>query len=216
MMRVCVVCEGQTEVEFIRTCVAPYLNDGSFYLYPTILQAPSGNHRGGRVTVQRLVNFMRHQYHETDRITTFVDYYGFQDAEGRTASQLENAIVEGLSADVNIERRFILSYVQLHEFEALLFSDVGKFEYVLDGWSDDVRHTLAAIRNQFNTPEDINNHPATAPSKRILRTFAPGTYSKTVHGPIIAEEIGIDIIRQECPGFNLWLEKLEFWKAKNR
>ncbi len=215
-MRVCVVCEGQTEVEFIRACVAPYLNDGRYYLYPTLLQSPSGNHRGGRVTVQRLVNFMRHQYHESDRITTFVDFYGFQDAEGRTASQLHNAIIDGLGAEAKIERRFVLPYVQLHEFEALLFSDVEKFEYVLDGWSEDVRQTLAAIRNRFSTPEEINTHPTTAPSKRILRTFAPGTYSKTVHGPIIAEEIGIDTIRRQCPGFNLWLEKLEAWKTQNR
>ena len=159
---------------------------------------------------------MRHQYHEVDRITTFVDFYGFQDANGRTAAQLENAITDGLSAEVNIEPRFILSYVQLHEFEALLFSDVDKFEYVLDGWNESVRETLEAISNQFATPEDINNHPTTAPSKRILKSFAPGTYSKTIHGPIIAEEIGIETIRIKCPGFNLWLEKLELWKTQIR
>ncbi|WND09579.1 DUF4276 family protein [Klebsiella pasteurii] len=215
MMRVCVVCEGQTEVEFIRSCVAPALNDGRFLIYPAIIQAPSGAHRGGRVTVERLVAFMNRQYHETDRITTFVDFYGFQNADGRSASQLEEAIMAGLQAK-QLESRFILPYVQLHEFEALLFSDVDKFEYVFDGWNDDVRQTLTRVRNQFNTPEDINNHPTTAPSKRILSAFAQGIYSKVIHGPLIAEAIGLATIRQQCPGFNLWCEKLEAWKAESR
>ncbi len=215
MIRVCVVCEGQTEVEFIRSCVGPALNNEHFMVYPAIIQAPSGGHRGGRVTVDRLVAFMNRQYHETDRITTFVDFYGFQDADGRSAAQLENAILTGLQAR-QLDPRFILPYVQLHEFEALLFSDVEKFEYVLDGWNARVRQTLAAIRAQFASPEDINNHPTTAPSKRILRAFDEGTYNKALHGPIIAEEIGLETIRQHCPGFNRWIEKLEEWKAESQ
>lgn len=213
MMRVCVVCEGQTEVEFILKCVSSYLNSQRFMVYPAILQAPSGGHRGGRVTVDRLVAFMNCQYHEADRITTFVDFYGFQDANGRSASQLENAIITKL-LEKGLQQRFILPYVQLHEFEALLFSDIEKFEYVLDGWNDDVQQTLAAIRRQFESPEDINNHPTTAPSKRILRAFEEGTYNKALHGPIIAEEIGIQVIRQQCSGFNQWLEALEMWKSE--
>ncbi|WKW41884.1 DUF4276 family protein [Kosakonia cowanii] len=213
MRRVCVVCEGQTEVEFIKSCVAPYLYTENYSIYPSIIQAPSGRHRGGRVTVERLVDFMRHQYHEADRITTFVDFYGFQDANGRTAAQLENDILTGLIArGKNINSHFVSPYVQLHEFEALLFSDIEKFEYVLDGWSNETRQALSAIRMQFSNPEKINNHPSTAPSKRILKTFPQGTYSKTEHGPIIAEEIGIDVIRRQCPGFNQWLDKLESWR----
>ena len=63
--------------------VTPYLLKHAVYAYPTILQAPSGRHRGGRVTVDRLAKFISHQYHEADRITTLVDYYGFQDRAGR-------------------------------------------------------------------------------------------------------------------------------------
>lgn len=132
MMRVCVVCEGPTEVEFIRTAVAPHLNNEHFYLFPSIIQAPSGRHRGGRVTVERLVNFMRHQYYEADRLTTFVDFYGFQDANGRSASVLENEILQGL-VQQGLQAHRIMPYLQMYEFEALLFSDVDKFEYVLDG-----------------------------------------------------------------------------------
>ncbi|KQN63583.1 hypothetical protein ASF13_18550 [Erwinia sp. Leaf53] len=167
------------------------------------------------MTVERLVNFMRHQYYEADRLTTFVDFYGFQDANGRSASVLENEILQGL-VQQGLQAHRIMPYLQMYEFEALLFSDVDKFEYVLDGWNVRVKEQLLTISQQFLTPEAINNHPSTAPSKRILNVFPAGTYSKTIHGPIIAEEIGIDTLRQRCPGFNGWIERLEQWKAMSQ
>jgi len=97
----------------------------------------------------------------------------------------------------------------MHEFEALLFSDVEKFAWVLDGWNDAARMALSAIRREFPTPEDINNHPETAPSKRILKVFDGGEYSKTEHGPLIAEDIGIAAIRRECAQFDAWVASLE-------
>src|SRR6202035_1494477 len=103
----------------------------------------------------------------------------------------------------------------MHEFEGLLFTDIEQFQYVLDGWNDAVRTKLLAIRNGFATPEDINNSRETAPSKRILKIFPHGEYSKTEHGPIIAEAIGLGKIRQACPQFNNWLTKLEAWGNKN-
>lgn len=212
MKRVCIVCEGQTEVQFVSSCVTPYLIASNIHAYPTLLQAPSGNHRGGRVTVDRLARFISHQYDECDYITTFVDFYGFQDAGGRTRAQLETAILEELLVKRRgIDRRFVLPYLQMHEFEALLFSDVSKFEWVLDGWNDAVRNQLQNVRNVFE-PEDINNDPQTAPSKRILNIFPAGTYSKTEHGPLIAEDIGIDVIRAACPGFDAWLSTIERWQ----
>ena len=65
--------------------------------------------------------------------------------------------------------------------------------------------------HEFTTPEDINNSRETAPSKRIMHIFPEGTYSKTEHGPLIAESIGIDAIRAKCPAFNEWVSKLEAW-----
>ena len=34
-------------------------------------------------------------------------------------------------------------------------------------------------------------------------------YRKALHGPLIAETIGLDAIREECPRFNQWVECLE-------
>ena len=66
---------------------------------------------------------------------------------------------------------------------------------------------LGVMRSQFQTPEDINDEPETAPSKRIARTIS--RYRKALHGPLIAETMGLDVIRKECLRFNQWVERLE-------
>lgn len=212
MIRVCIVCEGQTEVEFVKICLSPYLLNHQVHAFPSLLQSPSGNHRGGRVTVERLVKFMSHQYHQTDRITTLVDFYGFQDRNGRSRAQLEADIRAGVaSSTTGYDARFVLPYVQMYEFEGLLFTDPDAFEWVEDGWNERARSALKEVRQAFATPEDINNSRETAPSKRILSIFEDGAYSKMEHGPLIAEAIGIDAIRRQCCQFDAWLNQLQAW-----
>lgn len=212
MIRVCIVCEGQTEVEFVKSCLAPYLQHSNVRAFPSLLQSPSGNHKGGRVTVERLVRFMSHQYHQTDRITTLVDFYGFQDRAERSRAQLEADIRAGVAASTTgYDPRFVLPYVQMYEFEGLLFTDPQAFEWVEDGWSDEAEKALQAVTDAFATPEEINNRRERAPSKRILKIFPEGSYSKTEHGPLVAESIGIDAIRAKCPAFSEWVGKLQAW-----
>jgi hypothetical protein len=158
-----------------------------------------------------------HQYHATDRITTLVDFYGFQDRQGRDRDQLENDIREAIAArTTGYDARFVLPYVQMHEFEGLLFTDPSAFEWVEDGWSNSVMLALTDVAQAFENPECINDSPETAPSKRILSIFPEGAYSKTVHGPLIAEAIGVEAIREKCPAFNEWIEKLQAWGAQAR
>jgi hypothetical protein len=57
------------------------------------------------------------------------------------------------------------------------------------------------------TPEEINERPEFAPSKRIIDLFP--AYKKTLHGPTTAARIGLETIRNECPHFNEWMNKLE-------
>jgi hypothetical protein len=92
----------------------------------------------------------------------------------------------------------------VHEFEALLFTDIKPFEQ----WTDDDR-ALEPLRmaRRHAAPEEINDGRETAPSKRILA--AMNGYQKTVHGPLIACDIGLDAIRAACPHFDAWLAKLE-------
>ena len=57
------------------------------------------------------------------------------------------------------------------------------------------------------TPEDINDDPSTAPSKRIVDAIS--RYRKSVHGPQVAETVGLGAIRAECSRFNAWVARLE-------
>lgn len=214
MKRVCIICEGETEVEFVRTCLAPHFLAHNLLVRPSLIQSRHGNHRGGRVTVDRVASHISHEYHASDRVTTLVDFYGFQGADGRNRAQLESDILQCLESKIDrFDARFVLPYVQMYEFEGLLFTDVEQFQYVLDGWGADARSALLEVRNSFLTPEDINNSRETAPSKRIKEVFSGGEYGKTEHGPLIAEAIGVQAIRQACPQFNEWLSKVETWGA---
>ena len=105
-------------------------------------------------------------------------------------------------------KRAVIPYVQRHEFEGLLFSDVDSFATVgLPGIDDACLDSLRRIRIRFDTPEDINDDQATAPSKRI-ESLVP-RYRKRLHGPLVAEATGLERIRGECPGFDGWLRRLE-------
>lgn len=212
MIRVCIICEGTTEVEFINRCLEPYLRPSGISAYGTILSAKSGRHRGGRVTVDRLASKISLHYSEADRVTTLVDFYGFQDRNGRNRAQLEADIVAAAQKiTTNYDARFVIPYVQMYEFEGLLFTDPSAFEWAEDGWNNEVKNALIAVADAFSSPEEINSSPDTAPSKRILSIFPEGAYSKPEHGPLIAEAIGIGEIRKKCPAFNQWVDKLQNW-----
>ncbi len=93
----------------------------------------------------------------------------------------------------------------MHEFEALLFSDCATLAEVVGHPGLTVE--LQGIRNQFETPEHIDDAPSSAPSKRILEMVPE--YRKTVDGVLAATRIGLDTIRSACPHFNDWLVRVE-------
>lgn len=93
---------------------------------------------------------------------------------------------------------------RVHEFGALLFTAPGAFAEWFD---EEAVRRLRGEREDFITPEHIDDNPSTAPSKRILR-HCPG-FQKPLHGVLIALSIGLDNIRRECGHFNQWIEKLE-------
>jgi hypothetical protein len=71
----------------------------------------------------------------------------------------------------------------------------------------DLETSLQEIRDGFNTPEEINDSPITAPSKRV-KEIVPG-YQKPLLGVLAILEIGLIRIRAECPHFDRWLRQLE-------
>ncbi len=71
----------------------------------------------------------------------------------------------------------------------------------------DLGNQLQKVRDEFATPEEINDSPNTAPSKRIKKLYP--AYEKPLYGSLAALEIGLDTIRRECHGFNAWLKSIE-------
>jgi hypothetical protein len=67
-------------------------------------------------------------------------------------------------------RRFV-PFVVMHEFEALLFSDCAAFGRGI--YRPDLASGFQEIRDQFPTPEEIDDSPVTAPSKRVEALASP-------------------------------------------
>lgn len=102
-----------------------------------------------------------------------------------------------------MNKRLYNPYIQLHEFEALLFSSGKGF---MKYFEEKETLQLKGIIESFENPEDINSSPEGAPSKRILKIIPD--YDKVMYGNIIALEIGLRTIREKCPRFNNWVNTL--------
>lgn len=205
MIRLAISVEGQTEREFVRDVLAGHLRTVDVEPYPILLGNARGRHGGGNVGIDRLVSEMVDLHWNYDAMTSLVDFYGFQDKGDRTVEELEERLIERIEERISDARR-VFPYVQKHEFEALLFSDVAAFK-AIGPEADGAVGTLAGIRRQFETPEDIDDDSENAPSKRIARVI-PG-YKKVLHGPPVALKAGLAKIRAECPRFGAWLTRLE-------
>ncbi|MFO7447255.1 MAG: DUF4276 family protein, partial [Ignavibacteriaceae bacterium] len=77
---------------------------------------------------------------------------------------------------------------------------------IIPGIQDKTIRQLETIVDEYPNPELLNDGDTTAPSKR-LASLIPG-YKKALHGPLIAEEIGIHTLLNKCPRFKQWVEKI--------
>lgn len=208
--RLYIVVEGQTEEEFVKDLLAPYLQREGIYVYPVIIHTSKG-HKGGFVNYDHLKNDINKLLKSQGKdviVTTFVDFFRSPKLPGMDEwckiSDHRDRVVEmekALKDDIN-DHRFI-PYIQLHEFEAILFaSDSGFRKYF-----DLSQYTqLQEIVDNYQNPEDINSTPEGAPSKRLLRIVPE--YDKVIYGNIVALEIGISTIMDKCPRFREWVNKL--------
>ena len=105
---------------------------------------------------------------------------------------------------IHLQNRFI-PYIQLHEFEGLLFSDVSVIQNNFTTDEIDM-NALQAVVNRYDNPEMINDHPNTAPSKRLESAISG--YDKVLYGNILAMDIGLEKIREKCPLFNEWITRM--------
>ncbi len=225
MARLIVLVEGSTEEGFVNQVLASHLYMRGYEVV-SARRLGLGHHRGGIIgwpSARR--DILRHlRQDRTWLVTTMVDYYGLPAGEaqgwpGRAdanrlafpqkAVGVQEAIRAEIAAEMGSsfdESRF-LPFVVMHEFEGLLFSDCNRFAEAI--YQPALAAALQAIRDQFATPEEIDESPQSAPSKRV-EALVPG-YEKPLLGTLAALEIGLERIRAECPHFRAWLEALEAW-----
>jgi len=215
--RVRVLVEGQTEETFVNDILSPHLNQMGVYPHATFF---GKNGKGGIISYRKAQRDILSSLKDKDKTlicTTMFDFYGMpkdwpgrKDADSRKAylgkaSTVEDALLKDIAARMDDSwnpARFI-PYVQMHEFEALLFSDIS----VLAADNLRISMQLACILGSFSCPEEINDNYHTCPSRRIKQLIKD--YDKRLDGILVAREIGLTTMRQECPHFNEWITKLE-------
>jgi len=191
-------------------------------LIPTIIRTKvvpgEAPHKGGVGSYARFARQARLLLQDSSAVcvSTLLDYYGLRDdfpgrKDPKDATALERVkhVESAMQQDISDGR--YLPFLLLHEFEALLFVNPGEIARVVQ--LPETETKLQEIRFAFpDSPEDIDDSPVTAPSKRIA-SVCGNAYRKTVHGPVIAARIGLEPIRKECPHFNGWMNKLEAFAA---
>ncbi|WP_434571958.1 DUF4276 family protein [Pseudomonas sp. Z3-8] len=218
MIRIHVICEGQTEEMFINEVLAPAFHHMNIYLVPALIGKPG--HKGGNFRFERLLTDVEKRL-LGDRqayCTTFFDFYGLPEAfpgkkeasNKETMDAKADCLLEAMTDKLRqklgdeVMRRFI-PYVQMYEFEGLLFSCPTRLAQGINQPALEAK--LLRIRNDFDTPEAINNSPLTAPSKRLQNLYEG--YDKPLHGSLAAIEIGLPVIRSQCSRFNTWIKCME-------
>lgn len=227
MSRLLIHVEGETEETFVNEILAPHLYP---YGYSKVSARIIGNarkrdRRGGiRAWSDVRKDIVNHLKEDTACIaTTMVDYYGLPQAgdrawPGRQAAgampfeQKATIVERALSTDIcrelgdNFDSRRFIPFVIMHEFEGLLFSDCEGFAQGIG--RPELTADFQTIRDQFPLgPEEINDSPKTAPSKRVEQLVQG--YEKPLLGTLAILEIGLQAIRKECPHFGMWLTCLE-------
>lgn len=227
MSRLLVHVEGQTEEKFVNEVLSPHLYSAGYHAVSARLlgNARLRSQRGGiRPWPSAKGDILRHLKQDSARlITTMVDYYAMPVDEGvawpgraeacrlqtaaERAERVEGAILDEVAAEIGHRfdpNRFV-PFVVMHEFEGLLFSECATLGRALG--QPGLEGRLRQIREQFPTPEEINDSRDSAPSKRLQAIFP--RYQKPLHGVQAAQEIGLRTIRGQCRHFDNWLKRLE-------
>ena len=176
-------------------------------------------HKGGAATYQKLKRELGRLASLHSRPTAWFstmfdlyrlpnDYPGWHEAQHLRG--LSKAVALEKAMEVEVDHRRFIPYIQLHEFEALLLADIGRFSaYFVEKRHETAIAALAADVAQAGDPEDINDRPQTAPSKRIIRWHPGYGRGKLGAATAITEAIALPKMRERCPHFDQWVTRLE-------
>ena len=221
MKRIFIVVEGETEERFLRQLVYSHFIsrgihiEGQQWITNRKLSTKGGGNNFDKIEnhVKNLVS--RYKTDSSVFISTMIDLYAFPKQGNTIYDNDVKRVVNGkqkaqllqIKFAERISYRNFIPYVQLHEFETLLLT---KPDALMNFFTD----KLGAIENIKNEiigmlPEEINDTPQGAPSKRIIKHLPAYEKQKTTAGVTTAEKIGLPFLRDHCPHFNEWITALE-------
>jgi len=218
--RIYILCEGETEEAFTNLVLAPHFEElGVWSTTPIIPKRKSGIRMGGWNSYQSTKHFWSRfilQYQRpTVLFSSLLDLYaipqdfpGLAGAPGGPPGVRVRALEQNMEADFqSAGAQKFFAHLQLHEYEALLLVDCG----AIGAEFPNVRHAAQNLRASIAglAPEEVDEHPDTAPSKRIVRVIPQYAGLKSSAGPIIASSIGLPQLRASCPHFHDWLTRIE-------
>jgi len=216
MSRVLILVEGQTEDTFVRDLLGPYLGKKGIFCISTLAKTKRVKSglvfKGGIVSYPKVKNDIVRLLHDSSAllVTTMIDFYGFSDKvpyreeiKGNSGYQRAESLEQLFKKDIGDPRFY--PYLQLHEFEAMIF--VSPRDAALTLMEERKEREMSKIKKSFRSPEEIDENPDTVPSRRLEKIFP--AYKKMLHGPLILKKIGLEKIRQECSHFDQWLTRLE-------
>jgi hypothetical protein len=206
--------EGHCEYEFADKYLKPHLLDCGYDEVFIMSNKTSPGHSGGIVTYSQFKkNTIRLSSHGHFIVTTMIDLYRLPydfpgmdtlDTKSNPGDRIAH-LEDKLSDDLQELSPKFIPYIQLHEFEALLFADIDTIDEILKINRTSKLSNLKNILYQFGQAEYINTHKG--PSKHLSELYP--NYGKKTEGLRIADKIGLDSMRAKCPHFNEWLKKLE-------
>jgi Domain of unknown function (DUF4276) len=217
-----ILVEGQTEGAFVKKILNPYLKhmniDARYSLVPTNKSKGIGGGAANYSKVKNEINrLLKERSSQPVMLTTMFDLYALPNdfPEFEKANKLFDpclkvkALESAFAKDIN-HNQFI-PYIQLHEFEALIFTDLEELYKDFpdnDQYKKGIDRLIAECR-KYSSPELINQGVTTAPSKRLERVMHNYKKRKASLAPQVVEKIGIAKIREKCPHFNDWIARLE-------
>lgn len=223
--RVYVICEGKTEEAFVGSVLSSHFRSAMTIevialVLPNKIKVTQRNQKGGWISYATAKNYIRTvlmQKHADDVwITTMFDLYAIpydfpslQTAPSAPPERRVEALESALAADIMTSSSWRFTpYLQLHEFEALLLTDIAAIGRALP---QDTGTGALGLKVDLSTlsPEEVDQGRSSAPSKRIIRHFPSYEGRKATAGPIIAADIGLPRLRAACPHFDGWLSQLE-------
>lgn len=222
-LRLNFIVEGQTEENFVKTVLRDHFAAQSIVTAAHCVttrrerRAKHVIHRGGLTTWKHarkdISRWLRGDRSENARVTTMFDLYGlpkdfpcYADAAGASDPYARVELLETAMSEAIDDKRFI-PYIQLHEFEALLFADPQELDTQFPDRPIPIRQ-LVQTATGVDSPELVDDGPTSAPSKRIMAAIPEYQGRKASAGPIVAARIGLPVLQSQCRHFREWLDRL--------